>query len=744
MLVPLWWALEDVAVRDVLVFVGILVLGTAPGVVLWRAIRPAEGSWAEDLTVGFAICLSLGLGGHLAALASGLGPLRIVIPLLPLSVLLVPSRRRRLMAGRCDPAPWWVHVVGAACTVTVVVPLRLWFATQELAPGAERSVPHVDTHFNLALVAQLLHRGPESAPALLGHPLDYHWFTHGWMSWVSGTGGIEAGVVLLRLHPAVMPVVVALAVMGGARRVSGRCATAAVAAPLAFVTAQANAFRGFGLQLPAVPASFTLAPGVPLTVAVLVVLVLRWRGQVRIDGLVLVGVLGFVASCTKGSTMPPLVAGVALAAAVGLVWRHPASRRVWLDLAVLAGVLMLAVAVVFQGATGGLRLDVVDSIGQTALGRLLEPDSGADAPLPVLALAAFTAVVGTLARAGGLAVLAVDRESRRDPVLWVCLGAALASAGALVLFWHPGVSQVYFVLSALPIVAIGSATGLVRLLGAVGDARARALAIVGPALVAFAAVVVVPRTRRIGGADALRDVTVLAGTGALVLCAGAVVLLAVAVKARRRRSVVGAAMVAVLATAGALGSAAYPLRSRLAQVQTAPPAQPVLAPGGAERAEQLRYPQAFSGEQVDAARWLRANTATDDVVMTNRHCVVPTSPLPECDTRRWLVAAFSERQLFIESWAYTSTAVRLNPVGSGSVVEPYWDRADLALNDGFYTSPAADAARSLWCRGVRWVYVDRLLPTSAGLDRFAPVRYRNVDAEVRELVAPAAPSCRGE
>ena len=89
-----------IAVRDVVVFgAAVLFLGTAPGLLLWRVIRPAEGSWAEDLTVGFAIGLVLGLAGQVAALATGLGPLRVLVPLLPLLVLLVPARLGRLAAS---------------------------------------------------------------------------------------------------------------------------------------------------------------------------------------------------------------------------------------------------------------------------------------------------------------------------------------------------------------------------------------------------------------------------------------------------------------------------------------------------------------------------------------------------------------------------------------------------------------------------------------------------------------------
>jgi hypothetical protein len=750
-LVPVLWALDDVAVRDVVAFgATVLFLGTAPGLLLWRAIRPAEGSWAEDLTVGFAVGLALGLAGHLAALATGLGPLRVIVPLLPLLVLLIPARLGRLAASACAPAPWWVHVVGAASTVTAIRSLHSWFATQEFAPGEFRSTPYVDTHFHLALVTQLLERGPVSFPALLGEPLDYHWFQHGWMAWTSTTGGIDAAVVLMRLQPAVMPLVVALAVVAGARRVSGSWVAAALAAPLVFFAGAADIFGLSSGQSAIIAASPTLAPGAPLLVGVLLSLTLRWRGQAGTDALVLAGVLAFAASCTKGSSLPPLIAGVALAAVAGLIWRHPASRRLWVDLAVLVGVLVVSVVVVFRGAAGGLRPDVVDSISQTVLGRRLWPDRVNEPPSSVLVLAGVSTVLGTLARAGGLVVLAVDRKARRDPALWTCLGATAMAAGALVLFWHPGSSQYYFARSAVPLMAIGSAVGLELLLRRVTPFALRAAVLVVPACVAAVATLWVPRmrelteTRPVPGApidpalqwDAIADAIALARTGLLVLAVGALLMGALVVVARGQRVVVAASAVAVLAVAGTLAVGYTPLRGALTTPLTALE-EPVLAPSGPARTAQLGERLTFSQEMVDAASWLRTHAGSDDVVMTNRHCATPRNPLPQCDARRWLVSAFAQRQMFIESWAYTSSAVKSNPTGTSSIVGPFWNPADLALNDGFYTAPTADAARGLWCRGVRWVYVDRLLPTSADLDTYAPLRLRNVDAEVRELPRPS-------
>ncbi|MGL4743096.1 MAG: hypothetical protein ACRCXL_01715, partial [Dermatophilaceae bacterium] len=511
---------------------------------------------------------------------------------------------------------------------------------------------------------------------------------------------------------------------------------------LAFLAAQANVFHGFWLLRPVVPASPTLAPGVVLTMAVLSVLVIRWRHQAGAGAVPLAVLLAFTASGTKGSTMPPLLAGVAVAAVATLVCRAPSRWRVWADLGALTAALVAAVVAVFRAGSGGLRLDVVSAIRQTTLGQQLAPDANVEAPVDVLVLAAVAAVVGTLALAGGLMVLALDAESRREPALWVCLGAAVVSGAALVLLSHPGSSQAYFLLSSLPLIAVGSAVGLVRLVELLPSGWFRFLAVGAPAVVAVLAVVVIPGVRPQDSVGMVGDAMSMAYTGLAVVGAGLVVILAFVTRlGTGRRMTVAVTTVAVLGPAGAVGSGAAPLERYVTAVAEVP-AQPVLREDGPIRVAALQYPHSFSQEMVDAARWLRSNSDSDTVVLVNRHCSTPRllEPRPDvapCDVRRWFVSAFSERQVYVESWAYTSAAVRLNPPERPPAFYTYGDEERLALNDTFYTAPTDDAARELWCRGVRWVHVDRMLPVSPRIARVTTVRFRNVDAEVRSLDRPS-------
>jgi len=285
-------------------------------------------------------------------------------------------------------------------------------------------------------------------------------------------------------------------------------------------------------------------------------------------------------------------------------------------------------------------------------------------------------------------------------------------------FSHPGVSQLYFALTAIPLMAVGSALGLGVLARALrGRERWAAVfaALLGVLVVYLPTWVVGPfepgNTRR---------------AGVLVLAAAGVAILAAVVGAglghRGRRVAVAASCVAVLSIAGGVTTFTkglfQPVRVDWARGDTRPT-------------------NATTQAQIDAARWIRDHSEVDDLVMTNRHCTRAVDPLTNrCDSRRWLVTAFSERQSLVEGWTATPRATRLAPRGRDSITVPYWKPDILRLNDGFIQAPTADAAAELWRRGVRWVYVDSLLPHAPTLAPYATLRYSNRDAAVWQLEPP--------
>lgn len=113
---------------------------------------------------------------------------------------------------------------------------------------------------------------------------------------------------------------------------------------------------------------------------------------------------------------------------------------------------------------------------------------------------------------------------------------------------------------------------------------------------------------------------------------------------------------------------------------------------------------ASSRDQVETALWLRDRSGLEEVVSTNRHCASPVGE--ECDARRFMVAAYTERAVLLEGWAYILSWRKGTPVGSDPR-KPFWDRELQRLNDSFIRAPDGEAASELHERGVRWIFIDK-------------------------------------
>jgi hypothetical protein len=152
---------------------------------------------------------------------------------------------------------------------------------------------------------------------------------------------------------------------------------------------------------------------------------------------------------------------------------------------------------------------------------------------------------------------------------------------------------------------------------------------------------------------------------------------------------------------------------------------------------------------IEAARWLRDHSSPDDVVATNVHCRAVREG--RCDNRMFMVAAFTERRVLVEGWAFTphaneDLARTFKPYEIQRYVSPFWDPARLAANDLAITDPTPerlDELRDRW--GVRWLFVSYRGGDAPGarLGEFADLRYKNREAWVYELRrAPATGSTR--
>lgn len=696
--------------------VAVGVVQVLPGVLCWRAVRPRAGWLLEDLGMGFAIGYCLAVAAQVVAGLSRIEWLSGGLPLgVGLVLAVVPATRRRILEARWTSLPWWFGPLVAAAAVPGLRQLMPYFHRHDLRWPRGAWQPHIDVYLHQALAAELLNRGPAAWPTVQGEDLGYHWFAHAWIAQTARISGLGLDEVLMRFMPAVMPSIVVTCAAVAALRLSGRPLVGVLAGALTMVGGTLNVFGRSALGYPTEPLSPTLAVGAPTLLALVVVLVVRWRGEAMHGAFVLVPLLAIAAAGTKGSTSPLVVAGLGLALVAMLIFNRGKAIAVAIDLGVVAATLVLTIIVVFHGSSAGLTLGIEEAAQQTATGTWLGP---LDTPaLRTMAIA--TSVLGVLARGAAGFALPFSARWRKDPLTWVLLGACLAGACALGVFSHPGKSQWYFALTAIPLLSIASSMGLYELARALGVRRS----LIMGALAAPAGVLLALLPRWVQGSLVYQDYGQAWSMVGIAVAVLVVTALAGAAVGRGRLSVPARAATAVGLCAVVSGLAVFvssyrePIKTEWKPVTT-------------------RTSWAVTQKQIDAARYIRDHSGADDVVMTNRHCTYPRVPFNGCDSRRWLVAAFSERQMLVEGWTATPRATDLAPHGRDSITVDYWKPDILTLNDQFIAAPTESAARRLWDLGVRWIYVEHTRPYAKTLEPFAARRYGNSDAEAYQLLPP--------
>ena len=689
----------------------VLLTQVLPGTLAWRAVRPRRGWLLEDLAIGFAIGSVLAIGAQVAA-GSAEQPWISFSPLLVAVVLLaVPGTRTRITSARTEALPWWWGPPVAALFLTSISQLITFFRLAPMTWASGARSTYVDMYLHLSLAAQLAHRGPTTFPWVQSEPLGYHWFSHAWIAQVSVTSGTGLEEILFRFMPVVMPVVVVLAIATAAVRLTGAAWTGPVAALLAVAGGDLNVFGRLSGGSPLAPLSPSLALAIPMLVGIVLVLALRWNGSMLSGGLVLLAVLCLGAAGTKGSTLPLVLAGLGLTVAALLIFDRTQVLRVLGDLAVVAGCLVFALIFVFLGSGAGLRLSISDAAEQTAAADWLgKPDT----PLEI-ALVLTIAVVGLLARGVGGYVLPFSQAGRRSALTWLLIGGGLTSAGAVAFFTHPGWSQWYFVRTAEPLMAIGSVLGLVALFAVIPASKRVRIIVVGlvagPVMVALGPSLL----GRMAPGHPLRLLALVAIAVVVLAAAGFLGWRSGASRTERVR-LAGAVMVITILSGGV---------AITTQSLVAPPGKPL-------KNVAMDHGLATSRGQIQAALWIRDHSGVNDLVMTNRHCTTPVEPVG-CDSRRFVVAAFSERQVLVEGWTATPMSAKLGPNGRDSITISYWKPELLRLNDGFIAEPTAQAARELRERGVRWIYVDHTRPYANTLEPYATLRYQTSDVDVYEF-----------
>jgi hypothetical protein len=425
-----------------------LVVVTIPGTLVWRALRGRPGPIAADLAAGTAVGYPLTIFTYLIVRVAGVPQLGIAAPIAIVCAFALVPHLRRHWHGSGERVPmWWSW---ALCGIFAA--LLLWSAASFFRyhgltwPG--NSTPYPDMPFHLALAAELKHHFPAMMPYLQDEPLRYHWFIHAHMAATSWGTGIELQILLLRLAVVPMLAIVVTGVAFAARSVVGAWWSGPVTVLIALFSASP-----FGLTTTGTPMrTLWLSPMQTLGAAIFAVLVLLLVDLLKrapsmrewlLFGILVAGVAG-----AKATYLPMLVAAVALVAAVEFVTRRSVSKTTVIAFGVTLLIFVAAMLLLYRGTSGGMQISPLKGIRQS--GR------------PVAySLALY--VLGWLVAWAGLAGLAVRGRKLMDPAIVFCLGMAAAGIGAILLTTQPGSSQVYFLNSARPYIAIAATAGIVAL-----------------------------------------------------------------------------------------------------------------------------------------------------------------------------------------------------------------------------------------------------------------------------------------
>jgi hypothetical protein len=717
-----------------------------PGVVAWRLLGPRLRHGVHDLAVGVCVGYAAEVLARIGATAAGLPP-RVgdLTPLALAVVALCVPRTRRRAARPWRPLPRAVGWAYSALAVVVFVWFAFGYFARQPVSWTGRGGPENDLLFALALAGEATHRWPLEFPWVQGEPLLYHWYFAEHLASATELTGVGLPTLILRLEllPAVGLVLLSTGAL--ASRLTRRAWAGPLAAGLLLVVQDASAISwskllsqstadlmGVGYDVSfwwSTSGAFAALVFAPLAVLLVDVV----RGRAHAGGWWLLVPLLFVGAGSKASILPVVLVGTGWVVVTGW-WGTRRLNRSALAALVLTGlVFVVSWRTVYGGQSQGLGLGPLRYVTTTALGSLVLGEGVPGRSALVLLLALVAVVVALLVPLAGLGLLVGDRSTRTDPAAQLCLGMFMLGVAGMVLLYHQGQSNLYFLRTGMPLLAAAAAWGIATRVPAGSRSQS------WPA--AFGAFVV-----GLGGMAALAahdwtvfepDQTALFRFGQVLvpylLLAGLGLLAAVVARRLAPTRLLGAGLLVVLFVAGAgslrvVGQAAgWAVAHPVGWVdETANPSQDIDADG------------------VRAAAWIGQHSAPDDVIVTNALCSNGSSrSVGVCVNRTFWVAAYSERRTIVSGWGYTATANRLatetGVVNNWEV--PFWDRARWDAVRTFLADPTEARAEELAGEGVRWVLaVPGYDEVGARMGSVAEATYHSGGATVYRLPGPQLPS----
>ncbi|TCO47625.1 hypothetical protein EV646_105178 [Kribbella antiqua] len=673
----------------------LLVIIAVPGTMFWRRLTGGTGWFLADAVLGTAFGL---------AVETLLYPIGMLFSM-PFAALLMPALAfgmfralpRRKLPER--PMPWW-----ATAGVMVAVGIAAaWFVRvgSRLIPlnGPNALRPNSDAPHSLALAAELTHHFPPKVPYADGKWLTSHWAAYDHIASSHWVTSVPLDVLTFRIVPFAMILLTVLGAAAVGMLLTGRAVAAPIAAAFSVlagdlaawpwaVSGRVFADGPFSLgQLTNPPQAFSTVLLLPL-MAVTALLLRRKPGQSRgqLFGLfVVAGVLIAALALTKATALPVYAVGLAAA---------------WVYLTVRAGRLNLRGLILGVGVAAAYALTSFLVLRGALSSVAFEPAATFEHMGSAVAVVGAVVVLGWLMPAVG--ALLIRRRLARDPMVVFLLVGLLAAIAGSSLLYEDGQSQLFFIRT-------GFIYGVLLATWGLGSLEGKQFYVAGLALLIGAAAIYWGRYR---SDDSCSSASCF-GQGlavALVIALLGIGVLGLVLRGSRRTW-------AVIAVAVLLGTTVSPTAASLRKFATPPlTSYDSIAPGG-----------------IEAARFIRRNSGSDDLIATNLHCHrAQASP---CLTGSYWIAGYAERRVLVQGWAYTTRVDDTYPAG---VQGRYWDEDVLRLNDEAFTSPTRDLLETLRTKyGVQWLLLDeRVSAPPENLDRLSALRFQYGTVRVYQLYPP--------
>jgi hypothetical protein len=676
----------------------LLVVIVVPGTMFWRRLTGGVGWFSADIVLGTAFGL---------AVEAVVYPIGMLFKM-PFAALLMPALAvgiwralpRRKLPER--PTPWW-SVAGVMVAVGVAA---AWFVRvgSRLIPldGSQALRPDSDAPHNLALAGEVTHHFPPRVPYADGGWLTSHWAAYDHIASVHWITSVPLDVLTHRMVPFAWILLTVLGAAAVGMMLTGRAVAAPIAAGLVVaggdlvawpwaVSDRVFADGPFSLgQLTNPPQAFSTVLLLPL-IAVTALLLRRQSAKTRGELFrlyVAAGVLIAALALTKATALPVYATGLAVA------WIYLTVRAGRLNLRALvlgvgvAAAYALTFFFVLRGAASSVRFDpgaTFDSLANRM---------GGESAVPVIAA---VVVVGWVMPVVGALLI-----KQRDPmVVFLAAGFVSAVLGASLLA-DRGDTQLFFVRT-------GFVFGVLLATWGLGSLERRQYWIAAVALAIGVAAVYWGRYRSPKSCTAGSCF----GQGlvvALVVAAIGIGVFGLVLRGSRRTW-------AVIAVAVLVGTTVSPTVASVRKFASPPlTSYESIAPGG-----------------IEAARFIRRNSGSDDRIATNVHC--HQARASHCQTGSYWIAGYAERRVLVEGWSYQT---RVDDTHPSAVQGPYSDQEQLQLNDEVFSNPTRQLIETLRTKyDVQWLLLDeRVSAPPKNLDKLTELRFQLGTVRVYQIYPP--------